>query len=49
MTCKQHKSAKEDLAVAVSTLLLSEKTDGIRRVNTDTQGTQTTKYVSYIF
>uniref|UniRef100_A0A1B6CWS9 Rab proteins geranylgeranyltransferase component A n=1 Tax=Clastoptera arizonana TaxID=38151 RepID=A0A1B6CWS9_9HEMI len=43
MTCKQLKTAKEDLAVAVNTLLSSGQTDGVLRVNTDTQGTQTVK------
>lgn len=44
MTCKQQKSAEEDLAVAVSKLFHSEYCDGtVDRIDTDTQATQTAK------
>ncbi|XP_039295331.1 rab proteins geranylgeranyltransferase component A 1 [Nilaparvata lugens] len=44
MTCKQQKSAEEDLAVAVSKLFHLEYCDGtVDRIDTDTQATQTAK------
>ena len=45
MTCRQQKTAREDLAVAVSKLLHLEPSDGSARVDTDSQATQTLKQV----
>lgn len=43
MTCRQQKTAREDLTVVVSKLLHSEPSDGSARVDTDSQATQTLK------
>lgn len=47
MTCKQQKTAQEDLAVAVQKLFYTQYSDGtVDRIDTDTQSTQTKKTVS---
>lgn len=46
MTCRQVKSAKDDLALAVSTLLHTEPCEGIYRSDTQSQATLTPKQVS---
>ncbi|XP_075235250.1 rab escort protein [Lycorma delicatula] len=44
MTCKQQKTAQEDLAVAVQKLFHTQYSDGtVDRIDTDTQATQTKK------
>lgn len=48
MTCRQQKTAHEDLAVAVSKLLHLELSNGSARVDTDSQATQTLKQVSIL-
>lgn len=46
MTCRQVNSAKDDLALAVSTLLHTEPCEGIYRSDTQSQATLTPKQVS---
>lgn len=46
MTCRQVKSAKDDLALAVSTLLHTEPCEGVYRSDTQSQATLTPKQVS---
>lgn len=48
MTCRQVNSAKDDLALAVSTLLHTEPCEGIYRSDTQSQATLTPKQVSAI-